>query len=76
MISVEQRLDPKPQLLRLISEDVSVLQNFVAVNGGHGQSCRGKHAFDKEEPKHIHIPQFDNDYGNGYGHYFQQLESW
>ncbi|CAE7681376.1 lacZ [Symbiodinium sp. CCMP2456] len=33
--------------LRLVP-DVSVLQNFVAVNGGHGQSCRGKHAFDKE----------------------------
>ncbi|CAE7244777.1 pkgB, partial [Symbiodinium necroappetens] len=30
------------------SQDMSVLQNFVAVNGGHGQSCRGKHAFDKE----------------------------
>ena len=51
--------NPSSTFLRFVSQDVSVLQNFVAVNGGHGQSCRGKHAFDKEERKHI--PEFGND---------------
>ncbi|CAE7197036.1 pkgB [Symbiodinium natans] len=35
--------------------DMAVLQNFVAVHGGRGKSCRGQHASDKKDAYYIAI---------------------